>query len=163
MGIWNGAVRVDVAVINGELAGYEIKSAQDTLERLPNQAALYSLVFDRLYLVAAEKHLDKGTDKIPAWWGVISARTKGDGVELGTLRVSERNPSRDPLQLARLLWREEAAFLLEARSALKGYRSASRERLSARLAEVFEPDSLADEVRRCLKNRETWLRQSVCD
>ena len=163
MGIWNGAVRVDVAVINGELAGYEIKSAQDTLERLPNQAALYSMVFERLYLVAADKHLDKASAAIPRWWGMISARTNGNAVELSTVRSSERNPSRDSLQLARLLWREETTSLLESRSALKGFRSASRERLSARLAEVFEPDNLADEVRRCLKNRETWLRQSICD
>jgi hypothetical protein len=30
-----GLVRVDVAVINGTLAGYELKSDQDTLRRLP--------------------------------------------------------------------------------------------------------------------------------
>jgi hypothetical protein len=121
------------------------------------------MVFDRLYLVAADKHLDKASAAIPRWWGMISARTNGNAVELRTVRSSERNPSRDSLQLARLLWREETTSLLESRCALKGFRSASRERLAARLAEVFEPDNLADEVRRCLKNRETWLRQSICD
>ena len=48
MGIWSGSVRVDVAVINGELAGWELKSARDNLRRLPQQAELYSQVFDRM-------------------------------------------------------------------------------------------------------------------
>ena len=47
MGIWSGSVRIDIAVINGELSGFELKSDRDTLERLPNQADLYSRVFDR--------------------------------------------------------------------------------------------------------------------
>jgi hypothetical protein len=31
MGVWSGSVRIDVAVINGELSGYELKSDRDTL------------------------------------------------------------------------------------------------------------------------------------
>lgn len=44
MGIWSGSVRIDIAVINGQLHGYELKSARDTLQRLPTQAELYSKV-----------------------------------------------------------------------------------------------------------------------
>ena len=33
--VWSGAVRIDIAVINGELTGFELKSDRDTLERLP--------------------------------------------------------------------------------------------------------------------------------
>jgi hypothetical protein len=43
-GLEHGEVRVDVAVINGELHGYEIKSERDTLERLPRQVKAYSAV-----------------------------------------------------------------------------------------------------------------------
>ncbi|WP_423142850.1 sce7726 family protein [Parablastomonas sp. CN1-191] len=158
MGIWNGAVRVDVAVINGELAAYELKSARDTLTRLPNQAALYSLVFDRVSLVAAEKHLEAAQMKIPEWWGVIRARTCGDSVELEEVRKAQRNPSQDPIQLAKLLWKEETIGLLQANNALTGHRSASRDQLARRLTEVLDHSALAHGVRRCLKDRSTWLR-----
>ncbi len=48
MGVWNGTVRIDIAVINGELGGFELKSDSDNLLRLPAQAELYSRVFDRM-------------------------------------------------------------------------------------------------------------------
>src|ERR1700712_292570 len=73
MGVWSGSVRIDLAVINGELAGYELKSDRDTLERLPLQSRLYSRVFDRVTLVASGRHLDKATIRIPDWWGVVEA------------------------------------------------------------------------------------------
>src|SRR5262245_6458552 len=71
MGVWSGSVRIDVAVINGELHGYELKSERDTLERLPAQAGLYSQVFDRVTLVTADRHLKIAKKTIPRWWGVI--------------------------------------------------------------------------------------------
>ena len=41
LGLLQGLCRVDVAVINGIIHGYEIKSEADTLERLPLQAKLW--------------------------------------------------------------------------------------------------------------------------
>jgi hypothetical protein len=40
MGVWSGSVRIDIAIINGSLSGYELKSDRDTLDRLPHQLAL---------------------------------------------------------------------------------------------------------------------------
>ncbi|WP_300554835.1 sce7726 family protein, partial [Desulfovibrio sp.] len=57
LGVCSGASRVDVAVINGALHGYEIKSDQDTLDRLPQQILSYSRVLDRVTLVACDNHL----------------------------------------------------------------------------------------------------------
>ena len=37
LGLLQGACRVDIAVVNGSLHGYEIKSEADTLDRLPYQ------------------------------------------------------------------------------------------------------------------------------
>src|SRR5579864_2664888 len=73
MGIWSGSVRIDIAVINGELHGFELKSERDTLARLEGQAELYSQVFDRMTLVTAERHLNKAQSKIPPWWGITTA------------------------------------------------------------------------------------------
>jgi hypothetical protein len=74
MGIWSGSVRIDVAVINGELTGYELKSDRDTLERLPLQAELYSRVFDRLILVVGKRHAKKAIEHIPEWWWGLRSR-----------------------------------------------------------------------------------------
>ena len=65
MGVWSGSVRIDMAVINGELSGFELKSDRDTLERLPFQADLYSRVFDRVSLVVGERHFQRAVDYVP--------------------------------------------------------------------------------------------------
>lgn len=161
MGIWNGTVRVDLAVVNGELTGFEIKSAKDTLARLPAQAALYNTVFDRVCLVAAEKHISRAAAEVPGWWGVIVARPAQQGVDLEEVRAGGINPDVDPIQVARLLWRTEALELLVRYGAAKGVRSASREKLSERLVQSLAPDILRHEVRRCLKDRPAWLGEPV--
>lgn len=161
MGIWNGAVRVDLAVINGEFVGYEIKSARDTLARLPNQASLYNGVFDRVNLVAAEKHLDHAIGEMPEWWGMICARSDGGGVRLEVLRLAGTNPAIEPLQVARLLWRDEALAILDRCDAARGVRSGTREKIAARLAETLSLDELRRQVRQCLKVRGSWLREPV--
>jgi hypothetical protein len=161
MGIWNGAARVDLAVINGELVGYEIKSARDTLQRLPAQAALYNSVFDRVYLVTAEKHASHALNEVPMWWGIIIARMDGDDVCLNLERPGMTNPAIEPIQIARLLWREEALEILDRHDAARGVRSGTRERIAERLIATLGHDELRQEVRLRLKQRQQWLGQPI--
>ena len=42
LGLAHAQSRIDLAVFNGHLHGYEIKSAGDTLERLPRQLSFYT-------------------------------------------------------------------------------------------------------------------------
>ncbi|WP_439406413.1 sce7726 family protein [Bradyrhizobium sp. DASA03076] len=164
MGIWAGSVRVDIAVINGELSGYEIKSARDTLVRLPAQQALYSQVFDRVTLVVADHHSKKASVLIPEWWGVMIASMADDlSVCLQEDRPSYGNPAVDALQVARLLWRPEAVAILERHGLVKGFRSAAAEKLCRRLASELPIDLLRLEVRETLKARTNWSRKSVDD
>src|SRR6266478_524890 len=51
LGLCGGRVRVDIAVVNGLLCGYEIKSDRDTLRRLSTQIDVYGKVLDRAILV----------------------------------------------------------------------------------------------------------------
>jgi hypothetical protein len=53
LGLAHAKSRVDVAVINGSLHGYEIKSAQDSLTRLPAQIATYRDTLERLRVAIA--------------------------------------------------------------------------------------------------------------
>ena len=108
MGLWSGSVRIDIAVINGELSGFELKSDRDTLQRLPFQAEIYSRIFDRVDLVVGERHLREGEKMVPDWWGVRRATSSPTGVVLETLRIGARNPTQESFLLAQLLWKEEA-------------------------------------------------------
>ncbi|WP_051379612.1 sce7726 family protein [Bradyrhizobium murdochi] len=164
MGIWAGSVRVDIAVINGELSGYEIKSARDTLARLPAQQTLYSQVFDRVTLVVAEHHAEKAAKLVPSWWGTLVATSPREHeVFLRQTRPAFENPAVDPLQVARLLWRQEALAMLERRDLAKGYRSAPVDKLCRRLAAELPLDVIRLEVREALKARTNWSRKSVND
>jgi hypothetical protein len=90
-----GLVRVDIAAVNGALWGYEIKSAHDTLRRLPTQVEVYSKVLDYAALVVAECHHDHALDLLPDWWHVYVAAADRNGVSLVLSRPGTRNPQVD--------------------------------------------------------------------
>jgi hypothetical protein len=161
MGVWSGAVRIDVAVINGELCGFELKSDSDTLQRLPAQADLYSRVFDRVTLVAGERHVDAALAIVPDWWGCLIATMTDGVVALRPHRKAESNPSIDPLLVAKLLWKAEAIFALDQRGLARGWRSKSVDEIHERLARELDLQDLCKLVRAALKVREKPLRQTV--
>jgi hypothetical protein len=156
LGICQGSVRIDIAVANCSLHGYEIKSAADTLERLPAQAEGYSRVFDYVTLVTASCHLENTIQLIPGWWGVTAAAEQGGEIYLEAVRPAEHNPFVDSYAVAQLLWREEALDLLEKIGHAKGVRSKPREHVWSRLAQVTSSDLLRQHVRDRLKSREYW-------
>lgn len=164
MGIWAGSVRVDIAVINGELCGLELKSDRDTLRRLPGQAALYNQVFDRVTLIVGEKHSRGAIKLIPEWWGLtIATINVRQQIFLELSRLPNTNPAVNPLQLSRMLWRQEALSVLVRHGIDRGLRSRPVEHLARKLSEALPLDTLRDEVRAAMKARSSWLRKSVSD
>lgn len=164
MGIWSGSVRIDLAVINGELSGFELKSERDTLERLPSQSDLYSRVFDRIVLVVAGRHVDKACGMIPSWWGVIVATEACGAIDLSGAREPALNPSPDPYLVAQLLWKEEALSVLDTMGMARGMRAKRVKVIHQLLAKELSYSALAAHVRSALKQRNQWLRQMVsCD
>lgn len=156
LGILNGATRIDIAVINGQIEGYELKSERDTLERLPTQRDLYNRVLDRISLVVAENHREAAEGIIPDWWGLAIASNGRDGVEVTRERSPEMNPGLDAATLASLLWRDEALAVLDRYGAARGVRSKPREALYERLAVALDLDMVRAEVRAALKARAGW-------
>jgi len=71
------SARVDIALVNGELCGFEIKSDVDTLCRLPRQIASFSSVFDRVSIVTTSRHLKSVRHIVPKWWGICLANKDG--------------------------------------------------------------------------------------
>ncbi len=156
LGISNGATRIDIAVINGEIEGFELKSERDTLDRLPAQRDLYNKVLDRVSLVVAENHRDAALEIIPNWWGLAIASTNDGVVHVTREKLPEANPDLDAATVASFLWREEALSILDRYESSRGVRSKPREFLYQRLASVLDVDVLRAEVRSTLKARAGW-------
>lgn len=151
-----GAARVDVAVVNGHLWGYEIKSEIDRLDRLAAQVQAYGEVFDYMSLVVAERHVDRAAATVPEWWEVIRAIPTRSEPRLTQLSRGRRNTGARPEAIARLLWRDELADALQQIGADAGYRSATRDRLADRLVESVGLEHLGRLVRDQIRARPMW-------
>ena len=151
LGLCQGDVRVDVASVNGELAGYEIKSPSDTLARFPKQCKFYSKVVDRAWLVANEKTLARAA--VPEWWGLIAVFELDDRLGLRVVRAAQLNPKPDALSIAKLLWRDEALEVLRGAGRARGVMTKSRQVIWKRLIESVAVDDLRAAVRSALKRR----------
>ena len=157
LGLDHGACRVDIAVINGHIRGVEIKADADVLDRLPGQIATYGAVVDRATLIAAPRHIDKAMTLLPDWWGAMSAERKPSGkVHFRIVRPEHANRGVDPLTLARLLWRPEAAAILRELGASEKLLRQPREDLYRALVAALPRRVLASHVRHVLKVREAW-------
>ena len=153
LGLCRGQVRVDVAVVNGLLHGYEIKSDRDSLRRLRSQVGIYGKVLDQATLVVGNRFLTEGIDIVPAWWGVIHVRPTLDGLDFRVVRRPRRNAHRDPRLLVELLWSVQAMALLEERNVARGVRRKPRRIVWDRVCGHFAIDEIAAAVRTELKAR----------
>ena len=157
LGVHNGLHRIDIAVVNGVLSGYEIKSERDTLKRLPQQAEAYSAVFDHMTLVVHERHLNEAVMMVPEWWGVRVVSQPKRAVKFQQLRKAKANSTINPYAVAALVWRGGSLSILKAHSLDRGLRSATRERLWAAMATGLPVDVLRQEVRTAVRRQQAWL------
>jgi hypothetical protein len=160
MGVWSGTVRIDLAVINGEICGYELKSDRDTLTRLPLQADIYSRVFDKITLVVGERHVKKARSIIPKWWGVTIARYRSGAIILVDDRKPKKNPAREPYLIAELLTKGEAISILAQHGLADGWRGKRIREIHQRLAAELPLEQLSCRVRETLRARQNWLGNS---
>lgn len=158
LGLKHGEARVDIAVVNGVIHGYELKSDLDTLIRLPNQMRIYNSVLDQITLVVSKDHLHEAIKLIPDWWGIIIAKMidSNGNIKFCTIRKPEENPFKDSLSIAKLLWRTEALNILKRRDQAHGVRSKSRQAIYERLVTILDQKALGNEVRTCLRTRTNW-------
>lgn len=146
LGIRHGMVRIDLAMINGIMHGYEIKSDRDTLERLPEQMREYNNVFDKMTLVVGNRHLSDAINLIPEWWGIIVAKQEAETVSFYTIREAAINREQKKSFIAQLLWREEALQILEEQNEAHGLRSKTRDVIYEKLAHVTDTETLKKRV-----------------
>ena len=155
MEVCQGDARIDVAVINGKLTGYEIKSSFDDFRRLPNQVKLYSRVFDIISVVVTKNHLKNIQEFIPDWWGILTISDDNSDIQL--IREAKNNPSIDAHSIATMLWRDEALTVLSENGLDKGLRSKPKHILWNKIASSFPLEELKFIVRNKLKSRVNWI------
>jgi|AGTN01.2.fsa_nt_gi hypothetical protein len=156
LGVLEGSFRVDLAVINSHLHGYEIKGPSDNLERLPLQQENYSRVFDRMTLVCAEKFIPEAVNIVPKNWGLISV-CKKDGIAfLNEIWPSRQNYKVEPLAMIQLLWREEAYEVCREYGLHYNLRSKSRTKMWKVLSTQLSLDEIRSAIKRKLSTRTDW-------
>lgn len=157
LGLAHAKSRVDVAVINGCVHGYEIKSAQDSLTRLPAQIATYRETLERLTVVCAPKHVVGVVRLAPEWCGVTEARQgRRGGIHFDTIRRSTKNPDVKPTMLAHLLWHAEAVSLLTRFELPAKELRRPRKQLYAMIAELMTPKEITASIRHFMGLRLAW-------
>lgn len=157
LGLAHARSRVDIAVINGCIHGYEIKSAQDSLDRLGNQIDIYRQALQKVTIVTAHRHLPKVLSTVPEWCGVIEAvQGARGGIRLQPVRSARMNPDIDPVMLAHLLRRPEVLDLLcrigYAPRQLRG----PRKQLYEMLCEAMTLREITTAIREFMVRRRSW-------
>lgn len=155
LSLCQGDSRVDLAVVNRSLSGYEIKSDRDTLARLPSQSHTYALCFDEVTVVVGSRHITACARSLPHWWGVWEAVRAGDGVRFRTVRRPKRNPRVSAHGLVQLLWKDELIESLRGMG-LNASPKKQRRELWAALVSACTVDQVSKIVRDRVRARGDW-------
>jgi len=157
LGLNHGKCRADIAVVNGQFVGYEIKSNNDSLRRLEQQVRSYNEVFDKVSIIIGDRYINSIQNYIPDWWGVIvSVRGPKGGVNFDTIRKARTNKNIEPISIAQLLWRDEAAEILSLKKLPPKILRQPRDVLYEQLADLLTANELRKIVRDYLKKRRNW-------
>ena len=161
LGLNHGSARVDIAVLNGVMHGYEIKSDMDTLYRLPAQIKAYNSVFKKMTIVVGIKHLEHVINIVPEWWEILLVKQTADKVSIFKIRSGLVNRNQDREAIARLLWKDEAVSVLRDLNAERGVVSQPRSVVYERLANTLDTNALQKCVRDILFSRTDWRADLV--
>ena len=157
LGLAHGRGRVDVAVLNGWLHGYEIKSSKDTTRRLASQIALYIKCLEKITIVSAENHLENVLAQCPDFFGVIEAKKgKRGAIQFRVVRKEQVNPDVDLFSFAHLLWKDEAAEIVETEGFAKVDSRVPRSELYRLLSLNMTIRELSKQVKRMIMRRDNW-------
>ena len=162
LGLAHSRRRVDVAVINGSIHGYEIKSSRDTLDRLDAQLEIYRQTLQKLTIVAAPQHIVGLPTFVPEWCGLIEV-TLGPkrAIRFRSVRSAARNPDVDPFMQAHLLWRDEVVHLLIQRGFSPKDLRRPRKQLYRILSESLTPNQITTSIRLFMAQRPAWRDRPV--
>ncbi len=157
LGLAHGRNRIDVAVLDKHIHGYEIKSSKDTLARLSGQLNEYKKSLQKLTIVTAENHLAEILNNTPVWCGVtLAIKGPRGGITFKTIRRALLNPSADAFSIAHLLWRNETLQILK-NNGINGHDlSGARKSLYLKLVDLLTINELVSNIKLYFRAREDW-------
>lgn len=148
----NSSVRADVVAINGELHCFEIKSDADTFQRLDNQIHHYSKVFDKIYFITTEKHIDKIGNRLPNWIGIYEIKIKNNHLVFEILQKPKQNKDIDYCYLLNMIWNPELKLLLKS-LCISGYTKMTLNEIYSTIIQNTNKYDLSYYIRSILKIR----------
>ena len=167
LGLNHGKCRADIAVVNGQFIGYEIKSNNDSLRRLEEQVKSYNTVFDKVSIIVGDRYVNRIQNYIPDWWGVIvCVRGSRGAVGFDTIRKARANKKIEPISIAQLLWRNEAEEILRQKKLAPRILRQPRAILYEHLVDKLNVCELRKLIREYFKKRKNWRcpeSPSQCD
>lgn len=116
MVVANWSRRVDLAVANGNLHAYEIKSDLDSLKRLDGQLDSYVARFDKVTVVCAPRFTTEVLKRTPPSVEVLEVYYHGNEVEFRVARRGQLKPVKDKGILLSFLLKVELVDLLKRNS-----------------------------------------------
>jgi hypothetical protein len=157
LGLCHGKCRADIAVVNGHLIGYEIKSNKDSLRRLEEQIISYNSVFDKVSIIVGNRYGNSIRKYIPKYWGIIiSVKGLRGAVNFEIIRKADINKNTNPVSIARLLWRDEVIEILQKNKIPNKILRKPRAVLYEYLVDTLSACELRQTVRDCFKKRRNW-------
>ncbi len=151
-----GETRADIAVVNGSLIGYEIKSDLDDLSRLVKQIPLYEKIFDRVEIFVGSTHATNASHTIPKWCGITEVFKTKTRIRSRVIRKSKVNPRVDVLSLIQVLWKTEIIQYLERYSLSPNLNKLPRHELWQQVVQEGSTKKIKKHVNQCLKLRTNW-------
>ncbi|WP_081502284.1 sce7726 family protein [Rheinheimera nanhaiensis] len=157
LGLSHGKNRIDIAVLNGCLHGFEIKSSKDTLARLPTQLNEYERSLQKLTIVTASNHLPGVEEIAPAWCGIIEASRGSRGaINFRVIRKPTINPNVETMSIAHLLWKKEAIEILIERGLNDNHLKKNKKTLYGEIVKLIPIKQLVETVKIKFSQRESW-------
>ncbi|WP_085647973.1 MULTISPECIES: sce7726 family protein [unclassified Pseudomonas] len=116
MVVANWTRRADIAIANGRLYGFEIKSEADSLKRLPGQIESFSNHFDKVTIVAASKFINQVKEEYPSEIGILEAYRIQGTVKIKQVRAGKLIEIKDHASLGNLITKLELSRILKSYS-----------------------------------------------
>ena len=153
VGIMHGNSIVDLAVFSPFFnQAFEIKSAQDSLTRLPKQLQDYIQVFDYITVITQPSHLEDIKRICPKFIGILVVYNDWD---MEYVQKPTASPVVNKKKLIQVLWRDEVYSFLKAKG-IKGHSGSS----NAKVKKIACDNATVQEIRqlvfKTLKNRPEW-------
>jgi hypothetical protein len=105
-----GECKADLAILNGTATVYEVKSERDSLCRLERQVNAYMTVFAKVYVIAADDHIESVARTVPSCVGVLQLNRRH---QISTVQEAADEPERtSPAAIFDSIRSEEARMIL---------------------------------------------------